>query len=120
MTPISKKWEGYLSDEEEEDYAYMMVRRHSLISPDLVNASASIRHLDRSISKISTKLHQLESELFELMLRKENEDKEFKRELIDVRCVELTELIDEVKSVLDTLKEWQSDAVEDAESCLFN
>lgn len=48
---ISKnKWEDYLSDEEEEDYAYMMVKR---LRADLVNAAASIHHLDRSISKNS-------------------------------------------------------------------
>lgn len=51
MKPISKnKWEDYLSDEEEEDYAYMMVKR---LRTDLLNAAASIHHLDRSISKNS-------------------------------------------------------------------
>lgn len=40
--------------------------------------------------------------------------------LMYIRCAELTELIGEVKSELNTLKDRQSDAVEDAENCLFN
>ncbi len=53
-----------------------------------------------SLTRVSTRLHQLETERFELLLRKEDEDKESKRDLIDVRCKELKELIDLVKSEL--------------------
>ena len=41
-----------------------------------------------SLTRVSTRLHQLETDRLELLLllRKEDEDKESKRELIDVRC----------------------------------
>ncbi len=63
-----------------------------------------------SLTRASTRLRQLETDRLELLLRKEDEDKESKRDLIDLRCKELEKIIDGVKSELNTsLKDLQSD-----------
>ena len=66
-----------------------------------------MRRLDRQMMVTQDRLHQLESERFELFMRAEDEVMESKRDMLNNRAAELTEKIKQSQDELQHVKDAQ-------------